>query len=447
MLKKLHAKLGDFWWYSIMLFCACRAADVLNAAVGLWLVPKYVGPAELGAVIPLTSFAGFLTLPIAIFATVFSKEVTTLATYGEYGKIKSLMQGAFIGAGIFLALALMATHFVFPAFLERIRVTGGSLSILILASSFIGTIAPIYASALQALKRFKSISLINIISAPLRFIVMLIAMPFRALSGYFVGQATTPMFIIISSVWFLRKELSVPAEPYWSRPVFKRFSVLFLGTAAFSISGAILGLVEQTVLRQRLPDLDSAAYYMATRFSDIAGLIACTLATVLFPFTANLAAEGKPTKVLVLKSSIAMIIMGGGLALLFVFMGKPLLSILPDGDKYSNYSWSIPWLIGIATCGGVQLFHTNTEISAGRFGFLKWWVPLHLIGAGGLLFVTGYGYFSEYLPVSWCDILSAHNITSLKSMLIWFTIITVIRFSISTWEVLHQGDNLATRKA
>ena len=27
MLKKLHARLGDFWWYSLMLFCACRAAD------------------------------------------------------------------------------------------------------------------------------------------------------------------------------------------------------------------------------------------------------------------------------------------------------------------------------------------------------------------------------------------------------------------------------------
>ena len=28
MLQNLHAKLGDFWWYSLMLFCACRAAGV-----------------------------------------------------------------------------------------------------------------------------------------------------------------------------------------------------------------------------------------------------------------------------------------------------------------------------------------------------------------------------------------------------------------------------------
>ena len=40
MLNRLHARLGDFWWYSLMLFCACRAADLLNAFVGLWLVPN-----------------------------------------------------------------------------------------------------------------------------------------------------------------------------------------------------------------------------------------------------------------------------------------------------------------------------------------------------------------------------------------------------------------------
>ena len=28
MLAKLHAWLGDFWWYSLMLFCACRAAPL-----------------------------------------------------------------------------------------------------------------------------------------------------------------------------------------------------------------------------------------------------------------------------------------------------------------------------------------------------------------------------------------------------------------------------------
>ena len=60
LLQRLHARLGDFWWYSLMIFMAARAADCLNVFVELWLVPKYVPPSELGAVQPLTNFASLL---------------------------------------------------------------------------------------------------------------------------------------------------------------------------------------------------------------------------------------------------------------------------------------------------------------------------------------------------------------------------------------------------
>ena len=50
---KLHSRLGDFWWYAMILFIASRAADGLNAFIGIWLVPRYVEPSELGAVMPL----------------------------------------------------------------------------------------------------------------------------------------------------------------------------------------------------------------------------------------------------------------------------------------------------------------------------------------------------------------------------------------------------------
>ena len=438
MFAKLHARLGDFWWYSLMLFCACRAADLLNAFVGLWLVPKYVGSAELGAVMPLTHFANFLALPVSIFATTFMKEMTVLATNQEYGKVKSLMRGVFIGAGVFLVLAFIATHFILPAFLERIRVANGSLGIFIIFSAFIGAVSPIYSNALQALKRFKTISFLSIASAPVRFVVMLVAMPFRALSGYFVGQAATPAFSIVASIWSLRRELSVPAVPYWSRQVFKRFSTIFIGIAAYSAAGNVLCLVEQTVLRQRLPDMDSAAYYMATRFSDIANFILFTLLTVLFPFTASLAAEGKSTRPLVVKSSLAMLATGVALAAIFIFAGRPILLLVPDGGKYVRYAWAIPCLIILAAVSGIQTFHTNTEVSAGRFGFLKWWVPVNLLFAAGLMLITGYGYFSPYIPQSWSAFLAENNFTSLKAIVIWFGATTLAKTGMSLWDLVRQ---------
>ena len=28
LFNKLHTRLGDFWWYSLVLCCVCRTADV-----------------------------------------------------------------------------------------------------------------------------------------------------------------------------------------------------------------------------------------------------------------------------------------------------------------------------------------------------------------------------------------------------------------------------------
>ena len=187
LLNKLHARLGDFWWYSLMIFMAARAADCLNVFVGLWLVPKYVEPSELGAVMPLTNFANFLAIPIAVFASTFRNELTSLAVNRKFGQMKTLMRGVFIATAVFLFLAIVVCRFLLPAYLERIRVAEGSLGLVILVCSFITAVSPIYGNALQSLKKFKASSVIALIGAPLRLITMLVMMPFRAITGYFVG--------------------------------------------------------------------------------------------------------------------------------------------------------------------------------------------------------------------------------------------------------------------
>lgn len=427
LLVKLHSKLGDFWWYSLMLFCAMRAADALNVFVGLWLVPKYVEPSELGAVMPLTNFAGFLAIPIAVFASTFRNELTSLAVNRKFGQMKTLMRGVFIATAVFLFLAIVICRFVLPAYLERIHVAEGSLAIVILISSFFATISPIYSNALQSLKKFKANSLISLIGAPVRLLTMLVTMPLRALTGYFVGQTAPSAFGIVGSVICLRKELAVPAEPYWTREIIHRFGRLFLIFGVGAIAGGISGLVETTVLRQRLPELDSAAYYMVTRFSDIAGFLATALGFTLFPFTAELAANNKDTRPLVLKASLAVFVTNAALAAFFWLFGERILSFLPHGGEYAAYWWAILCCIAITSLAFFTGFYTTAEVSAFRFGYMKWMIPLTLLYPVALLFVTGYGYFTAYLPASWANFLATHNITSLSAMLWWMTGIAVLK--------------------
>jgi len=427
LLQRLHARLGDFWWYSLMLFIASRAADGLNIFVGLWLVPKYVAPAELGAVMPLSNFAAVLAIPIAVFASTFRNELTSLAVHGRFGQVKTLMRGVFIASGLFLILAIITCHFILPPFLERIRVVKGSLGIVIIVTSFIGAVAPIFTNALQSLKKFKASSALALFGAPLRLVVMLITLPFRALTGYFVGQASGPALQIVGSVFCLRKELAVPAEPYWTRDVVRRFSWIFFIFGLNAAANGLASLVESTVLRQRLPELDSAAYYMVTRFSDIAGFLALALSAAMFPFTAELAAKGKDTRPLVIKAALAVFATNALLIAFFWFFGKPILAFLPNGNSYASFWWAIPWIIAITSINQFTCFCTTAEASAYRFGYMKWMIPLILLYPAFLLLVTGYGYFSAHLPAAWSAFLSVHNINSLSSMLWCMTGIALIK--------------------
>lgn len=410
-----------------MLFCACRAADVLNAIVGLWLVPKYVDPSELGAVVPLTNFANFLAIPVAAFANTFRNELTSLAINKEFGKLKTLIRGVFAATAIFLFLAIVVARFILPAFLERIRIVEGSLGLIIIASSFVGAISPIYSNAIQALKKFKAQSLLSIVSAPIRLIAMLSAMPFRALTGYFVGQTASPVFGIAASVIALRKELSAKAKPYWTREVAIRFAKLFTVFLTIGGVGGFFVLVESTIIRQRLSDLDSAGYYMATRFAEIATFLSATLSFTIFPFTAEKAAKGEDTRPLIVKSMLVNAVFCLMLAIPFLFCGEAILSFLPHGNMYSEYWWAIPWLIFLIYLTSIAGIYTTSEFSANHFGFIKWYLPIDLAYPIMLLLITGHHYFEGYIPATWNNFLDVHNIYSLTTMLYWATGIHLLK--------------------
>ena len=422
-----------------MLFCACRAADLMNAFVGLWLVPKYVDPSELGAVQPLTQFAEFLAIPIAAFANTFRNELTRLSINKEFGKLKTLMRGVFVATAVFLFLAIILAHFLLPAFLERIRIVEGSLGLVIIAASFVGAVAPIYSNALQALKKFKAQSILSIFGAPVRLIAMLVAMPFRAITGYFVGQTSVSVFTISASVISLNKELSGKAEPYWNRDVCRKYITIFAIFAMWSLSVRGYTLTESTILRQRLPDIDSAGYYIATRFSEIASFLAATLSFTIFPFSAYQAANNVDTRPLILKALFANAAFCMLIALPFLIFGRQILFLVPNGVQYAQFWWAIPWLIMLTWLSSIFGFFSTAEVAANRFGFLKWAVPLDSVYATILILITGHGYFTGFIPASWSEYLSAHNIYSLQTMLWWMTAFNIIKtmFCIAAMARVH----------
>lgn len=413
--------MGGFARNALLLFLALRVGDVVNLAAGMWFVPRYVSPEDIGAVLPLTSFATFLSLPVFAFAMTMMKESAVLHAAGERGKLKSLLSGVFAAAGAALAAVLVLSVVTVPHFLKSMRVSDASAGILVVSAAFLGCVAPVYTDALQSTKRFKSLAAVEICGSAVRFLAMLAAMPFRALAGYFAGQAALPAFRIAGSVIALRRDLSVPSDPYWNRETVRRVALAFLAVCAYQVAPMAAALVEQTTLRTGLSAADSAGYYMASRFSDFLYYLTFPLLLVMFPYTADAARRAESTRPYVLKCMAVTLVAAALMSAVYFFFGKELIALMPHGGEYAAYAKYMPWLVAIAALTTCQIFHTNAEVSAGRFGFLLWLVPLHAIYAVALKMRFAGG-----------------NAPDMASLVCWFGAMSLLRFVCSAISLAFQ---------
>ncbi len=399
---------------AILLFLALRVGDVVALAAGMWFVPRYVSPEDIGAVLPVTSFATFLSLPMFAFAMAVMKESSWLSAEGARGRIKSLLSGVFVATAAILAVVLAAAAVSMPHFLSAMRVNEASVGFLVVAASFMGCVAPVFMDSLQSLKRFRSLAVVEVGGAVVRFVVMAAVMPFKALAGYFAGQAALPAFRMLGSVAARRKDLAVKAEPYWDRAAIRRLAAAFAAILVYQGVPMAASLVEHSVIRTGLSSADSAGYYMASRFSDFLYYLSFPLLLVMFPYTAGAAKKGESTRAFVLKCSIVTLVGAGLMVLAYVFFGKELMSLMPNGENYAAYARYMPWLVAITAATSCQVFYTNAEVSAGRYGFLWWLVPLHV------------AYPLALWAASECG-----KAADLDSILVWFAAASVARFVFS----------------
>ena len=406
--------VDGFARHAILLFLARRIGDFVNVAAGMWFVPKYVKPEDIGAVLPITSFATFLSLPVFAFAMTVMKEAACLAATGERGRIKSLLCGVFVVVAATTVAVLGVTAVLMPCFLELMRVSDCSAGFLVVAAAFLGCVAPVYTDALQSLKRFRSLAAIEVGGSVVRFLVMLAVMPVRALAGYFAGQAALPVFRIAGSVFMLRRDMSIGAEPFWDRDAVRRMTAAFGLILVYQAIPMASSLLEQTMIRTALPSVDSAGYYMVSRFADFLHYLTFPLLLVIFPYTAAAVRKGASTCPYVAKCSAVTLAVSVLMAVVYAFFGEELLSLMPNGENYIAYVKYMPWLVLINAFTACQVFYANAEVSAGRFGFLWWLAPLHLIYMGVLT-----------LWLQFCGSLS------LPLLIVCFGVVSVLRFLFS----------------
>ncbi len=400
-----------------MIFLACRSGDVIQAFIGLWLVPKYVGQQELGAVLPLQQLCGLFAVPIAALATVFAKYVNTYATRGDYGKVKSFIIDVLRASIAVFVVCIVAAYFLLPHFYLRLNVGVGSLTILILASGFIGNISQLFTNALQGLKKFNTITVLNFIGAPIRLITLLVAMPFRALSGYILGQTTPPASIALIAAFTLHRDLkAIPRDTTWRKdlPEITRYFLPVLINLAL---GTLFASICMTVYRQRLPEVESAAYYMLSRFAEIAGYVGMSMMVVLFPLAAEAHEKGKEAIGALKKTIWGISLTTITLALIFAFTANWIFSLTEAWCAYTAHAHLLPWMTLITGVGIILSAVSTYEMACRRFGFMAFLLVANFLWVIFLQVFTGYDFFRGTVPDAVINWIADMRLTTLKNLI------------------------------
>ncbi len=417
--------MGDLWWYSAMIFISCRSGDAINAFIGLWLVPKYVGPEELGAVIPLQSLSGLFAVPLAVLATVFAKFVNVYATRGENGKVKCLVRDVLAVAVVTFAVSIAVAYLAIPHFYVRLNVVSGMLTALILAAGFTANLANLFASALQGLKMFGTITVQNLIGAPVRLVTLLVAMPVRALSGYVLGQATPPATNSALAAVSLRRRLAgVACDPSWRKDLPEILRYL-LPVAVCTLFGTLFAAICTTIYRQRLPEVESAAYYVLTRFAETAGYVGASMVFVMIPLSAEAHERGRETSAALRRTILATLAVTVAAAAAFAVLGQPILSAVAVWRDYADYAYLLPVLVVITGASVVIGATVTHEMACRRFGAAFLITGFNAVWTILLVGLSGFAFFHGILPDATVDFVESLRVNRL-SVYTWASLVSAL---------------------
>ncbi len=398
-LKSLQGRLGVLWWYSLLMFVCARAGDLVNFYVTMFLLPAYVSKERLGLVMPLLQLAAFVAVPQAILIRTALKYVNVFEVAGEKGKTKALLRDLLLLSALFSAGLAVYLWSLRDFIGLRLRVEGTAAIWLVIGLSIVlyGWM-PVVRMLAQGLKRFYSLIVSGLLYPVVRLGLVLLLLARFQVVGYLASILLATVVVMLFLLWGARRTFSaaVRAESYRAH---WREMGRFLAPCA--VLTAVLGLqlaAEPWIIRQRLPELDSAGYFVVASLGNVSLFALSAVMPFLFPLVAERHERGESTRRMHLQVVGLSLAVTVALAILFALAGPLILRLHPAWRPYAGYApflWQFAIVAGI---GALVDSHTTYESACGRFKFLWYVAPVVLLEIVVLQAFMGWTFFQPFLP-------------------------------------------------
>ena len=373
---KLKRRLGPLWWHAFLMFMVGRVGDVVGLYIALILVPDHLPGDKLGDVLPLVRMTLLIGVPLAVVGRTAMKFIGVFLVGGEDGKVKQLLRDlSVVMVGIAVAtmgcLALVWTYIQ-----DCLKVDDDAILWLVGATAVVSCLEPVATMAAQGLKKFHRLILAKLASPIVRLVVVVVLIERLQVAGYLAGNfvAISTILLILSGCirGFLKK--NVIAESYRSHiPEMLRYMV---PTALIVTPVAFQQTFEPFVIASRLPNVDSAGYYIAAMFGNIPLWVAPAMLPFLFPLVSERFEKGLSTAKMYVQSVVVIAGIGSVVTVLCAFGGEYVLGLRETWAEYIEYA-PYMWKISVITTITVLLnCHMMHESACRRFGYLFFFCPL-----------------------------------------------------------------------
>ena len=402
-IRGLRGRLGELWWYTACFFVVCRIGDVVNLVVGLYIVPRTLDAAQLGALLPLTQVGSAVSLPLGIILLPVGKFMNVFATLGETGKCRALLQDTIAVSFLFMAGMAAWLWASGDALLLRLDVADRRLLWPIAAFALLSCVQPILDSASKSLKLFNTMLWSSAVGPYIRLAAMLLLLAPLGALGYMLAQLSSTLasaLVLLAAVMWAMGRMGGRAS---YAPHLKEMALYAAPLVIYTVASRIQTPMESCVIRRWLPEDVSAGYYFAWTL----GNIPCYFTLAMTPFLWTLVSErfekGEKTDKLLVQSQLFNLGVGGAMTLTFALL-MPWFFTLPGPWRaytaYSGFVWQVSLIRMLRTSLDYFMLYEN---ACRRFKYMWYVVPAMLAESALLYCLPGWGAFRGILPeAAWC---------------------------------------------
>ncbi len=397
-LRALRRKMGTLWWHTLLMFIVSRIGNIINMVISLLIVPKVVSKAELGAVLPLTQLGAFVPVLLAIVCGTALKYVSTFNANGEHGKVKSLFFDLSALASI-VSVVTVGIMWYGRVFLERrLKVDDPRIVWLVVAIGIVGCWRPVARSMTLGVRNFYQLSVVKVISPLCRLAVILLLLRRWQVAGHLAGTLAASLSIVLFLLYSLRSHVgrAVKRSPYrqhWGE--MGRYLVP-IGMGAALI--AWQKLMEPWVVRQRLSEADSAAFFVLFTLGSAAMFLSAAVQPFLFPLVSEKFEKGESTRDMHLQSILLTLSLGLAAVAFFIVAAGPVMNLIVSCRPYAEYAPHVWKLALMASLNSAFLCHMTHENACRKFGYLRYYVPIVVLEIVLLYSVWEWGQLRPWVP-------------------------------------------------